>query len=428
MNLLLSFSRRVAWAWLCLVLMAGGGRLVAGSVVEAGAGSTWKYVADGRDPGEQWLQADFDDSAWLSGPAPLGFGDPGMGTVLKWGTDAAHKPMTTWFRRSFDLAEIKPGDRFAILYCVDDGAIVYLNGREVGRTNMPAGPVTHDTRASRALSDVDEGYYLRLVLPADSLKAGRNLIAVEVHQSNAGSSDLYFDLALKALPPALPAAVVTPATRTSVTAYRQEHYLGPDVRVPDGYLDGGREMVLDADGYARSGRELLVIDREKDAQLAEGIAFARSPALQALSPLERALRLAVYIDKLATPYGGMRWGEKMDADLVREFRNRPVLVGDWVEQSHNGVCRHRALLFKVMADEAGLKTTLTRGNFARKPQQRPTYPHVWNELLLDNGRRVLVDVTIKGARQTFPEVTSQEVVDHYLKVDNTPWYAVKEGK
>ncbi len=413
---------------LLLFAACNGLPLAAHSIIDAGSATVWKYVADGRDPGNGWRQAEFDDSQWRAGPAPLGFGDPGMGTVLKWGTDPNHKPMTTWFRRSFEMSEVKPADQFAILYCVDDGAVVYLNGREVGRTNMPAGPVTTGTPALRALSDPDEGYYQRLVLPPQALKAGRNVLAVEVHQCNPASSDLYFDLALKQEPPPLPLPLVTALTRTSVTAYRQQHFLGPDVRIPDGYLDGGREMVLEEGGRATSRREILVLDRRKDAQLTEDIAFAQSPDLRSLSSLDRALRIAIYIDKRTTPYGGIRWSEKMDGDLVHEFQNQPVLLGDWVDESHNGVCRHRALLFKVLADEAGLKTALTRGNWAQQARKTPSFPHTWNELFLEGGRRVLVDVMMKGARQNFPDVSSPEVVEHYLKVDNTPWYSASPGK
>jgi transglutaminase/protease-like cytokinesis protein 3 len=94
-----------------------------------------------------------------------------------------------------------------------------------------------------------------------------------------------------------------------------------------------------------------------------------------------------------------------------------------MDQCQAGVCRHRSLLFKILADEAGLKVALVRGNYARKGP--PGVAHAWNEVLLDNGSRLLVDVMHNGGKPKFPEVTDPEVIKHYLKVDNTPWYSAK---
>ena len=105
--------------------------------------------------------------------------------------------------------------------------------------------------------------------------------------------------------------------------------------------------------------------------------------------------------------------------LEKEFVSKPLLIGDWVDQCQAGVCRHHALLFKILADEAGLRTALVRGNYA------PGYPHVWNEVILDDGRRLLVDVMQNGGQARFPDLTEREVVRNYLKVDNTPWYRTR---
>ena len=77
---------------------------------------------------------------------------------------------------------------------------------------------------------------------------------------------------------------------------------------------------------------------------------------------------------------------------------------------------------------AGLKTALTRGNWAEKAGSTPSFQHIWNELFLDDGRRVLVDEMIKGSRQSFPELSSPEVADPCLKVDSTPWYTLPAGR
>ncbi len=415
-------SRSAAIIWLLAFFIPCPAFLFARSVVEAGGATEWKYVADGADPGPLWKELEFNDSTWRVGKAPLGFGDPGMGTVLDWGKDALHKPVTTWFRKVFEMAGPEADARFVLVFCVDDGAVLYVNGKEVGRSNMPEGQARTGTLASRALSDNDEGYYLRLPVPPHLLHAGRNVLAVEVHQCNPSSTDLFFDLALKPLPAPQPDLTVPPAARWAVNAYRHQHYLGPGVTIPDGYLDGGRSMKLDARAHPASGREILEVDRATDTELAADIAFARSASLQALSPLERALRLAVYIDKRTTPPGGPRWVERTTEALQKEYANTPVRIGDWLDQCHSGMCRHRALLFKILADEAGLKTALVRGNWAGEGPQGPVAAHAWNELFLDDGRRVLVDVSLLRDKQTFPEVTAPEVAGHYLTPSNAPWY------
>ena len=415
---------RLVTGLLLAIVLLQPALLPARSIVEAGNATVWKYLDDGKEPGAAWREADFDDSNWKSGKAPLGYGRTGLGTETGWGADKEHKFITTWFRHTFDRPELKPGERLAINFCVDDGAVIYLNGRELGRANMPDGPLNANTITLRNIGNDEEGYYLRMAVPVSALRPGRNVLAAEVHQCSPKSHDLFFDLALKTMPPDLPAPVVSAAARAVVETYRYKHYVGPDMKIPDGYEDGGRGMKLDAEGRPASGREILLVDRTRDVELAKDLAFARSAELQALPPLERARRLAVYIDKEATPPGGKRWEEKTCVQLGKEFTNKPVFIGDWIDQAQAGVCRHRSLLFKILGDEAGLKVALVRGNYVSRSHPNGG-GHAWNELFLDDGRRVLVDVTMKGAKQDFPEVITPQVAQHYRRVDNTPWYGVK---
>ncbi len=139
--------------------------LRARSVVKAGNATLWKYLDDGKAPDAAWRDIDFDDSHWKSGKAPLGYGRVGLGTEVGWGTDKDHKFITTWFRHTFDRPELRAGERLVIVYCLDNGAVFYLNGREFGRDNMPAGPLTANTLAPRAIGANDEGFYLRMSVP-----------------------------------------------------------------------------------------------------------------------------------------------------------------------------------------------------------------------------------------------------------------------
>lgn len=417
----LSRSRSIR---LALLLAAAGFAhpLEARSLVSTGA--VWKYHF-GAPPERGWRGADYDDSAWKSGPAPLGYGEDRLGTRLGSEANEGSRPITTYFRTSFPSPKLMAGETLVVMLCVDDGAVVYLNGVELSRTNMQPGSVRPDTPALKTLGNSDEGFYVRIPIRAAALRSANNVLAVEVHQSSPRSSDLFFDLALKTVPPPRADEDLSDEASKVIRLFNERHYVGPGVRIPNGYLDGGRRMALDSAGHAESKREILVVDRQDDPKLALDLAFARSAKLRALPPLDRAQQLAARIHAESTPPGGMRWVGETTEQLQSEFSNRPILIGDWIDQCQAGVCRHRALLFKILADEAGLDVALVRGNYARRGP--PGAAHAWNEIFLDDGRRLLIDVTHHGGEAKFPSVTDPEVVARYRKVDGTPWYTAAGG-
>jgi type 1 glutamine amidotransferase len=164
-------------------------------------GATWKYLDNGSNPGNAWRQLGFNDAAWASGPAMLGYGDANGSfprTTNSFGPDANNRYITTYYRRAFVVS-----NTWGIVYLAtrlqrDDGAVGYLNGTEVFRSNMPTGIISYTTLASSAVGNADETrFYLIPVNPA-ALRNGTNLLAVEIHQSGANSSDIAFDLALQA--------------------------------------------------------------------------------------------------------------------------------------------------------------------------------------------------------------------------------------
>jgi hypothetical protein len=388
--------------------------------VSLGSKSTWKYLDNGTAP-SAWTQLSFDDSLWKSGPAPLGYGEPRIRSEVRGAADGA-KPVTVWFRRVFEVPELKAGERTVLVFSADDGAVAYLNGREFARFNLPSGPLTPTTTASHELADEKEGFYYRAPIPDGLIRPHqKNVIAIEVHQVAVGDGDLFFDAALKTVTGNLPAPGMTAAAEPVMTMFLQKHYLGPQVRIPDGYFDGGRFMLLGADGVS-SRREILLVDRTRDTELSRHLAYARSEVARGVPTIERVQHIAAYIDRATTPPGGERLVGRTIEQLTHEFVNKPLLIGDVLDQCQAGVCRHRALLFKLMADDAGLKAALVRGNYAKGTNG---FPHAWNEVFLEDGRRVLVDVMHHGAKPVFPEVSAEYVVKHYRKEDNTPWYQGK---
>lgn len=157
-------------------------------------GSEWKYLDDGSNQGVSWSTIGFDDSSWASGPAELGYGDGPEATVVSFGPDSNDKYPTTYFRKSFnidDLSSLAFGVTMEIL--VDDGAVVYLNGNEVFRTNMPSGLVNYLTYANGTAT---EDVFITQSLSQTFFVQGNNEIAVEIHNRNATSTDISFDLKL----------------------------------------------------------------------------------------------------------------------------------------------------------------------------------------------------------------------------------------
>ena len=168
-------------------------------------GSTWRYLADGTDQGQLWRGVGFNDSAWPSGPAELGYGDAmdGRPEATNIRPDLATPIYATYYFRAHFTAPSAPGDlafvtniRGRILR--DDAAAVYLNGTQVFRDEkLPAGALYSDFSSV----ETSEREYTEFAIPVSAIVPGDNTVAIEVHQfSSMGttSTDLSFDFEIVA--------------------------------------------------------------------------------------------------------------------------------------------------------------------------------------------------------------------------------------
>lgn len=151
---------------------------------------SWKYWDGNATPNVSWFGKTYADTNWKSGNAPLGYGNLGHSTTIGYGTDANNKYITAYFRKTVNISGLASKDNFVISTYVDDGAVVYVNGTEVGRVNMPAGTIAFNTVSTTYNNGVTGTFNV----PKNLLTEGENIIAVEVHQTNATSSDLIFNL------------------------------------------------------------------------------------------------------------------------------------------------------------------------------------------------------------------------------------------
>ena len=170
--------------------------LVATASLLVPAESVWRYRDDGSDQGIAWRAIGFDDSSWAFGPGQLGYGDGDEATVVSYGPSSSAKYITTWFRHSFVVPDPSIYGSAYLRLMRDDGAVVFLNGVEVARHNMPSGTIGYLSTAAGSVGGTDESLYWILPIPAASLAAGDNALAVEIHQYGPTSSDISFDLEL----------------------------------------------------------------------------------------------------------------------------------------------------------------------------------------------------------------------------------------
>jgi hypothetical protein len=162
-------------------------------------GSVWKYLDNGSNQGTNWRAPGFNDSSWASGKAELGYGDGDEATVVSFGPSSGNKYPTTYFRHAFQANNTRLVTQLTLKLLRDDGAIVYLNGVEVFRSNMPEGNVDYLTWASSNTAGADGStFYERLVDPS-LLSEGNNVAALELHQFSASSGDISMDFELTAL-------------------------------------------------------------------------------------------------------------------------------------------------------------------------------------------------------------------------------------
>ena len=165
-------------------------------------GDPWRYFARPGAPDPKWRDAKFDDRAWPVGAGMFGFcatplPAPGIRTPRPAGV------WTIYLRKEFVFNGANTGLKLTLDNIVDDGAVYYLNGQEIGRVGMPGGNVVYNTPAARNIGEPKEEQNVLPGINAGLIVKGTNVLAVEVHQVALNSPDLVFGARLKGAGPAL---------------------------------------------------------------------------------------------------------------------------------------------------------------------------------------------------------------------------------
>jgi len=148
-------------------------------------GDEWTYTIPDRNTPLTWIENDFEDSNWLSGPSGIGYGDEDDHTVV-------NPTISVFMRNRFEIFNVEDIQDLILDIDFDDGFVAYLNGVEIARSLLTGTPPAYDQ-----FSDTDRearlytgGIPERFIIDTDLLLDGQNILAVQVHNWSTNSSDM----------------------------------------------------------------------------------------------------------------------------------------------------------------------------------------------------------------------------------------------
>ncbi|MVA75301.1 hypothetical protein GC722_04550 [Auraticoccus sp. F435] len=163
------------------------------------AGQQWAYRTEASAPAAGWSASSFDDSGWSRGKAVLGFGSADLGTDIDNPAGSSARAVTSYFRKTVELADRDGLQSLTLTTWADDGVAVYVDGVEVGRKNLGTGSLSYGRYADSAVrTSAAQAAPLTIEIPAADLPDGPLTIAAEVHVNYRATKDLSFDLTAEA--------------------------------------------------------------------------------------------------------------------------------------------------------------------------------------------------------------------------------------
>ncbi len=154
-------------------------------------GSLWRTFIGSEAPTPDWASRTFDDSPWSNATGGFGYGDSDDVTEVPAGT------LSFYYRRDFPVTDPAKIDSAILSMDYDDGFIAYLNGVEIARSaNMPPGTATYTTltttdhEAQMYGGGVPDAFLVTKSKLSAVLVPGDNVLAIELHNVDPGSSDL----------------------------------------------------------------------------------------------------------------------------------------------------------------------------------------------------------------------------------------------
>jgi hypothetical protein len=146
--------------------------------------SSWSYNNPNTDQGTAWRTFLAPPALnWINATGTFGYNSGETQTIPSGFS-------TNYFLKTVNIVNPALYSSFNFTYSYNDGAVVYVNGVEVKRSNMPTGTILYNTPASISNLTTNETFSV----PASAFVAGNNVIAVEIHQNIPSSVDCFFDM------------------------------------------------------------------------------------------------------------------------------------------------------------------------------------------------------------------------------------------
>jgi len=183
--------KNLSCVWLVLALVAP---VQAATINYVDYGSQWRFrlgTNEASSPVSAW-RTNLDDTAWSAPSAtPIGYGEAAVVTPVR-ASSTTPTYLSIFLRRTFVVTNPGSVSGLTLSVNIDDGYIVWINGIEVGRYNMPSGEPSIATAAVTA----GEPIVQTQTVSSSLLRTGTNVIAVQAFNANTGSSDLLVDVQL----------------------------------------------------------------------------------------------------------------------------------------------------------------------------------------------------------------------------------------
>ncbi len=168
----------------------------------------WLHPIDGVDPKgvdadfhQTFFDLDYDDSFWALGrdrPGPtggFGYGNPWFDGVDIGSPDKREFGRSAYFRTYFTTKESY--SHFELQCQRDDGVIIYLDGKEVGRDNMLSGVEAYDLSAADTYTNEQKSVRIPLT---GTVPVGKHILAISLHSAERGEDLRIGEISLKAFP------------------------------------------------------------------------------------------------------------------------------------------------------------------------------------------------------------------------------------
>ncbi len=155
------------------------------------ATDTWKYFVGTSNPDTNWRNNSFNDAPWSSGVGGIGFGDGDDNTTITTCT-------SVMMRKHFAIADTANILKAIFNIDYDDAFVAFLNGVEIARSNIgsigdrPVNSVVaitpHEAVMYQGMNP--DSFFIDQTLLKSILRVGDNVLAVQVHNTNASNPDL----------------------------------------------------------------------------------------------------------------------------------------------------------------------------------------------------------------------------------------------